>query len=441
MGLDVNSASIHILDDISYDILNMDDEKLLTINEVIDSLKNKYSTVEIQEAYSEIEDLINEGTLFSDDIDYVKVSTHAYRDNGIKAMCLNIAHDCNLRCKYCFASTGDYKTGRTLMSKEVARKSIDYLIEHSGTRKNIEVDFFGGEPMLNFDVVVDAVHYGEEKAKKANKKFFFTITTNGTILDDDKLKFLNEKMSNIVISIDGRKEVHDRMRAYASGKGSYDLVVKNAKRIVAGRNGKAYFIRGTYTVNNLDFSNDILHLASLGFKEISIEPVTGTGRPESIEKENIERILKEYDDFTLTYLENLKGEDPYRFYHFTANIYDGTCIYKRAVGCGAGSEYVAISPDGGIYACHQFTGIDEFKLGNVYEGITNTSIRERFNNCNVFTKEKCNKCWAKYYCSGGCYANSYFTNNSIAEPDDLVCTLQKKRIECALMIEASMSLI
>lgn len=437
IALDVNSGSIHCIDELTYKILNEYKDGLPDKQAVADSFKSESSEA-VSEIYDELKDLQQKGMLFSEDFDE-SLLKKVYKDNGIKALCLNIAHDCNLRCEYCFASKGDYKTGRELMSEEVALKSLDLLAQNSGTRKNIEVDFFGGEPMLNFDVVKKAIDYGRKIESKYNKKFHFTITTNATLLNDEKIDYLNENMDNVVLSLDGRKEINDFMRHDVHGNGSHDKIVEAAKKLVSKRGEKQYFVRGTYTTRNLDFAKDALYIADLGFKEISVEPVVGKGEYFHIKEENLPYILDQYDKLASEYIKRHNEGKGFRFYHFNINLYGGPCIYRRIVACGAGYDYLAVAPNGDIYPCHQFVGENDLKMGTVFDGIKNRELQNKFKKANVFTKEKCKNCWAKYFCSGGCPANSYFTNGSIKDPDDIACTMQKKRIECAIMINIAFS--
>jgi uncharacterized protein len=323
------------------------------------------------------------------------------------------------------------------MPAAVALRAVDYLIEHSGSRRNVEIDFFGGEPLMNLDVVREAVAYGREIGKQAGKDFYFTITTNGTLLDRDSIAFINEEMDNVVISIDGRKEVHDAIRCDRTGRGSYDRIVPLAQELVKARGNKSYFIRGTFTSRNKDFSRDVMHLANLGFKEISVEPVVGKGEQLFINEADVPEILAEYEKFALEYLDCLRRGKGFRFYHFDVNLYKGPCVYKRLAACGAGSEYLAVAPDGKLYPCHQFVGMEDFIMGDIYGGVKNTEIRDNFLNSNILIKKKCRDCWAKLYCSGGCHANAWFSNGDITVPNEIACTLQKKRIECAIMIQAA----
>ncbi len=432
--LDVNSGSIHVTDEQTYDILNTFEE-MPTLEQVLTKFGGSVDENRLTEVWQEIKELKDQGVLYSEDIE-LDLDPEKSLHTGLKAICLHVAHDCNLRCEYCFASKGDYKTGRSLMSKETAFQALDYLVKHSGTRKNIEVDFFGGEPLINFDVIKATVDYGKSLEETTGKKFFFTMTTNAFHVTEEQAEFLNDHMGNIVISLDGRKPVNDKMRKNIAGKGSYEEIVKNAKLIVDGRKGKQYFIRGTFTSFNKDFSEDVRHIRSLGFREISIEPVTGKGSPLHIKKEDLEEILQEYERFAAEYA---KDETDYRFYHFNINIYDGPCLSKRITACGAGTEYTAVSPDGKFYPCHQFVGQEEFSIGNLKEGIKNTDLQLEFAAANVYGKDACKKCWAKYFCSGGCHANAYYTNNDIHKPDEIACILQKKRIECAIMIQVARS--
>jgi uncharacterized protein len=423
--LDVNSGAIHVLDDHAFEILSnckdYEDYKS-TRYEKYDNADNNTRLV-----YDEIDALIDEGSLFSE-IDLPDRSDSLVNVE-LKALCLHMAHTCNLKCSYCFAGDGEYSGGTKLMPLGVAEKAVDLLLSKSGKKKNVEIDFFGGEPMLNFDVVKKTVEYARKEQKKYNKEVHFTITTNGTILDDDSLQFINENMDNVVLSIDGRKEVHDRLRVYADGSGSYDKVLPNIKKIADGRNGKSYFVRGTYTAANLDFHNDIEHLAGLGFTDISIEPVTGGDY--ELNDEQVRIAEKEYEFFSKRYA----AQRDYTFYHFNLELYNSPCIFKRLNACGAGFEYGAITPDGEIFACHRLAGIPEFKMGDVHEGIFDLNLASRMKTNNVTVIDDCTQCWAKYFCSGGCPATAYFANGRIDKPDNNACRLQRKRIECAMAVE------
>ena len=423
--LDVNSGAIHVPDDKAFDILEKcssreDYEKLKLVD------RYKEDNELYAEAYGEIDELIEQEALFST-LDIPGKPKDS--DVQFKALCLHMAHACNLRCEYCFAGDGEYSGGTKLMPFRVAKKAVDLLLSKSGTKKNVEIDFFGGEPMLNFDVVKQTVAYAFKEQYKYDKQVHFTITTNGTILDEEQLEFINENMDNVVISVDGRKHVHDRFRLYPNGNGSYDLAIENAKKIVAGRNGKSYFVRGTFTRENLDFSNDVKHLASFGFRDISIEPVTG-GEFDLNDSE-LEVVLEEYERFSKDYAK----QDDYTFYHFNISLYKSPCIYKRITACGAGFEYGAVTPDGDIFACHRLVGEEQFRMGTVDDTDFDRILADKMRNNNVENMEKCRTCWAKYFCSGGCPASAYFANDSISEPDNRACRMQKKRIECAMAIE------
>lgn len=438
IAVDGNSGSIHMLDEISCRALReMSQSK--TLREIQVSLEEEYPAADVAEACNEIRALAEQGLLFASDQSIIEAAGAEKNAGSLKALCLNISHDCNLACEYCFASKGDYQGGRQLMPAAVALRAVDYLVEHSGSRRNIEIDFFGGEPLMNFDVVRKAVAYGREIGKQANKDFYFTITTNGTLLDRENTAFINEEMDNVVISIDGRKEVHDAIRCDRAGRGSYDRIVPLALELVKARKNKSYFIRGTFTSRNKDFSRDVMHLADLGFKEISVEPVVGKGDKIFISEDDVPEILAEYEKFALEYLDCLRGGKDFRFYHFDVNLYKGPCVYKRLAACGAGSEYLAVAPDGKLYPCHQFVGLEDFIIGDINEGVTNTQIVRVFLNSNIIIKKKCRDCWAKLYCSGGCHANAWFSNSDITLPNEIACTLQKKRIECAIMIQAAKS--
>ncbi|MDD3840956.1 MAG: thioether cross-link-forming SCIFF peptide maturase [Clostridia bacterium] len=438
--LDVNSSTIHLVDDIMYDILNEFDD-MPSMDSIAREFEDRYDISQLRECYDDINQLYQQGTLYSSDFDQSLLKKTNHKNNYVKALCMHVAHDCNLRCEYCFASKGDYKTDRGLMPKQVAFECIDFLAQNSGARKNIEVDFFGGEPLMNFDVVKDAVLYAKDKQEEYGKEFHFTITTNGLLLDECSIDFINEYMDNVVISIDGRKQVHDAIRYDREHRGSYDRILDNALNLVHKRGNKQYFIRGTFTANNLDFGEDVFHLADLGFDEISIEPVVGSGRPFDIKEEHLDVIKKEYEDLAIRYLDRIKRGKPFVFYHFNLDIFESPCIYKRITSCGAGYEYFAVSPKGELYPCHQFVGQPEFVMGDIYKGINNGQMSKLFRDNNVLNKTECRDCWAKYYCSGGCHANAYYSNGDISDPNRIACEMQKKRIECAIMIQAAKSTI
>jgi len=459
--LDVNSGMIHLVDDLAYDIIAMyEDNKR---EDIVSAMLEKYSRpenyfaimqddgegtdsgpdtdrlfAEINDTIDDIEQLIKDGSLFSRDIyeDYIK--DFKSRSTVVKALCLHIAHDCNLACKYCFAEEGEYKGRRGLMSYEVGKQALDFLVASSGNRRNLEVDFFGGEPLMNFEVVKELVAYGRQLEKEHNKRFRFTLTTNGILLNDEIMDFLNKEISNVVLSLDGRKEVNDFMRPSRNNKGSYDLIVPKFIKLADSRNQTNYYVRGTFTHNNLDFSEDVKHLADLGFKQISVEPVVA---PESesyaITEEDLPVLFEEYDKLARFMLERKREGRGFNFFHFMIDLSGGPCVAKRLSGCGSGTEYLAVTPWGDLYPCHQFVGQEEFLMGNVFEGIKNTALRDEFKACNVYTKEKCRSCFAKFYCSGGCAANSYNFTGSINDTYDIGCQLQKKRVECAIMLKAA----
>lgn len=433
--IDINSGAVHIVDDIVYSML--DYYKSHTLEGIIRLFEGQYDKYIVAEAYEEISMLEEEGVLFSEGIPIGELKYN--EDNIIKALCLHVAHDCNLRCNYCFASQGDFKGDRSLMSLEVGKRALEFLIEHSGNRRNLEVDFFGGEPLMNFDLVKELVQYGRSLEKDHNKHFRFTITTNGVLLDRDKMDFINEHMDNVVLSLDGRKETNDNMRKTISGEGSYDIILPKFQEMVAKRGDKDYYVRGTFTNYNLDFSKDALDFYDKGFKKISIEPVvTSPDKDYALRKEHMGAILKEYENFSREYIKIKRRNEDFLFFHFMIDLDQGPCIVKRAVGCGAGSEYMAVTPEGNLYPCHQFVGDEKFIMGNVYEGISNTEIREEFKKANVYNKDECRNCWARFYCSGGCHANAYNHREDIMKPYEIGCEMEKKRIECAISILANL---
>ena len=378
--------------------------------------------------------------VFSEDTYKDKIIDFKKRSTVVKALCLHIAHDCNLACQYCFAEEGEYHGRRALMSYEVGKQALDFLIENSGSRKNLEVDFFGGEPLMNWQVVKDLVAYGREQEKLHDKKFRFTLTTNGVLLNDEVMEFANREMSNVVLSIDGRQKVHDKMRPFRNGKGSYDLVVPRFQKLAESRNQNNYYVRGTFTRNNLDFSEDVLHLADLGFKQISVEPVVASPEESyALMEEDIPEICEQYDRLAAEMVKRHGTEKDFNFFHFMIDLTGGPCVYKRLSGCGSGTEYLAVTPWGDLYPCHQFVGEEKFLMGNVFDGIQNTDLRDEFKGCNVYAKEKCRDCFARFYCSGGCAANSYNFHGSINDAYDIGCELQRKRVECAVMIKAAIA--
>ena len=433
--LDVNSGAVHVLDDIAYDVLSCYDQDGTLDEQRLESLNHRYGAEEIKEACQEIETLKKENLLFTSDpySEYIPLWT---KKTVVKALCLHIAHDCNLRCSYCFAGTGDYKGARSLMSLEVGKRAIDFLIENSGNRRNLEVDFFGGEPLMNFDVVKEIVYYARQREKEANKNFRFTLTTNVLLLDEEKRAFINEHMHNVVLSLDGRKEINDEVRKRVDGSGSYDRVLPLALKMAEERKDKDYYVRGTFTRKNLDFGKDVLHLADVGFTQISVEPVVAARDSGlDIRKEDLKTVCDEYERFAMEYYQRRKNGKWFNFFHFMIDLEGGPCVAKRLRGCGSGTEYLAVTPEGDLYPCHQFVGQKEFLLGNIFDGLNNSTIREEFIESNVYTKPQCNQCWAKFYCSGGCAANSWQFNGDIKIPYDIGCELEKKRVECALWLK------
>ena len=439
--MDILSGAVHAVDDVAYDIADIYPDE--GVDALCERFSDKYSREQIEEAVGELEELKEAGLLYTED-EYEQVLEQVKnRAPVVKALCLHVAHDCNLKCKYCFAEEGEYHGKRSLMSTEVGKKAIDFIIANSGNRRNLEVDFFGGEPLMNFEVVKEIVEYGREQEKLHGKNFRFTITTNGVLLDDEKQKYINENMHNVVLSLDGRKEIHDFMCPRAGGQGSYDLIVPKFQKLADSRNQTDYYVRGTFTHHNLDFSKDIFHFADdLGFKQVSVEPVVADSTEDyAIQEEDLETIYKEYEKIAEElYIRHKTGEKDFNFFHFMVDLTGGPCVAKRLSGCGSGTEYMAVSPEGDLYPCHQFVGQPEFKLGTVFEGIKNNEIREEFANCNVYTKPDCKKCWAKFYCSGGCMANASHYAGSIMGTYDIGCKLQRKRLECAIMIKAKLML-
>lgn len=432
--LDVNSGAVHTVDDIFYDIVDI--YKSYSIEELAQRFP-AYPKQQIKETVEEIEELVRQGMLFTED-DYDRILPLMDKRNPVvKALCLHVAHDCNLKCEYCFAEEGEYHGKRALMSKEVGRAALEFLVENSGARYNLEVDFFGGEPLMNFDVVKDLVLYGKKLEETHHKKFRFTMTTNGVLLDDEKLAFINEYMHNLVLSLDGRKEVNDRVRPLAGGQGSYDHIVPKFQKAAESRNQTDYYLRGTFTKYNLDFTKDVLHMAELGFKQISVEPVVAAeDMPYAISENDLPLIYDEYEKLADIVYKERKKKDGFHFFHFQIDLSGGPCVMKRLAGCGSGTEYLAVAPEGDLYPCHQFVGLDEFKMGTVFDGVKNMQRREEFSKCNVYAKEECKKCWAKFYCSGGCAANAYQFAGNILTPYEIGCKMQKKRIECAIAIKA-----
>lgn len=436
--MDVNSGGVHVVDDVTYDLLDYIEPPMSDkcLEDIKNKLIDKYSKEQIESSYSEILELYKENTLFSEDVyeKYAKYSVAA----PVKAMCLLVSMDCNLRCKYCFASTGDFGLGRKLMSYETGKQAIDYLLENSGDRKNLELDFFGGEPLMNWEVVKKVVLYARSREAEYGKKFRFTVTTNGTLLTEDKIEFINKEMSNVVLSIDGRKEVNDRMRVNVEGKGCHDQIIENYKKLVDKRGSKEYYIRGTYTKYNLDFADDVLYFNEQGFDQLSIEPVVcEPEKPYALKEEDLPKIYSEYDRLADAMLKKDKEGKHFNFFHFMIDLDQGPCAIKRLRGCSCGNEYVAITPDGDIYPCHQFVGMDEWKMGNLHEGTFDIKIKEYFAKANIYSKEECKKCWARFYCSGGCNANNYQYAGDIHNAYKMSCKIEQKRLECAIMIKVA----
>ena len=455
--MDVESGSIHVVDDIVYDLVGALEEysENHSVREVIDEETIKavpyedlseylagklpgYDKEDIAEAYEEVAWLIEDECLFTEDLYEDYIGDHIKRETVVKALCLHIAHDCNLACRYCFAGEGEYHGERSLMSLEVGMKALDFLVEASKGRRNLEVDFFGGEPLMNFEVVKKLVEYGRSLEEKHNKKFRFTLTTNGVLLDDEVLEFANREMSNLVLSIDGRKSVHDRMRPRRGGQGSYDEILPKFIKAAESRDQTNYYVRGTYTHHNLDFAEDVKHLAGLGFKQISVEPVVAPqDKDYAITPEDVPKLCEQYDILAKYVIDRKKEGKGFNFFHFMIDLTGGPCVAKRLSGCGSGTEYLAVAPNGDLYPCHQFVGLEGFLMGNVNDGVTNTVMRDKFKLCNVYSREECRKCFAKFYCSGGCAANAYNFTGDINGVYDIGCALQRKRVECAIMIRAA----
>ncbi|MBE6988483.1 MAG: thioether cross-link-forming SCIFF peptide maturase [Ruminococcaceae bacterium] len=438
--LDTASGSVHTVDEVAYDIIGMYKEK--TAEEITDIILEKYSAdpsvtaEEIALCLEDIKELEANELLFSEDKYECLAKDYKNNTNVVKALCLHIAHTCNLNCSYCFASQGKYQGENALMSFETGKRAFDFLIENSGTRRNLEVDFFGGEPLMNWDVVVKLVEYARSIEKQHNKNFRFTLTTNGMLLDDDKFDFLNKEMSNVVLSLDGRKQVNDHFRVDYKGKGSYDIIVPKFKRFVESRGGKNYYMRGTFTHNNTDFTNDIFHMADLGFTELSMEPVVcPPGDPYALTEADMPVIFEQYEILAKEMLKRKKEGRPFTFYHYMLDLENGPCIYKRITGCGSGTEYMAVTPWGELYPCHQFVGDSKYSLGNIWDGVKNTAAQDEFRSCNAYSRPECKDCWARLYCSGGCAANSYHSTGSIAGVYKYGCELFKKRMECAIMMQ------
>ncbi len=443
--IDSCSGSVHVVDEVAYDVIAMYKEK--TPDEIVGELSEKYkdrddvTESELRECIEAVKELEAAGSLYTPDTFADMAGTFKNRSgNVIKALCLHVAHTCNLNCSYCFASQGKYHGERALMSFEVGRRALDFLVENSGTRKNLEVDFFGGEPLMNWEVVKQLVTYARSIEKEKGKNFRFTLTTNGMLIDDDVIDFANREMSNVVLSLDGRKEIHDRLRVDYAGNGSYDRIVPKFKKLVESRGNKGYYMRGTFTHANPDFTNDVFHMADLGFTELSMEPVVcAPGDEAELTEKDIEIVKEQYEILAKDMIRRSREGKPITFYHYMLDLNEGPCIYKRISGCGSGTEYMAVTPWGDLYPCHQFVGDEKHKLGNIWDGVTNNELREEFRSCNAYARPECADCWAKLYCSGGCAANAYHATGTIRGIYKPGCELFKKRIECAIMMQAAYS--
>lgn len=449
--LDVVSGAVHVVDELCYDVIAALSggakeptaaglRKPEVLEELVQKLGGRYGGDDIKDALADVTELTEAGQLFVEDTYESMIDEVKKRKTVVKALCLHIAHDCNLACRYCFAEEGEYHGRRALMSFEVGKKALDFLIANSGSRRNLEVDFFGGEPLMNWQVVKDLVAYGRQQEKLHDKHFRFTMTTNGVLLNDEIQEFINQEMDNVVLSLDGRREVNDHMRPFRNGKGSYDLIVPKFQKLADSRNQEKYYIRGTFTRENLDFSEDILHFADLGFTQMSIEPVVGDASdPYAIREEDLPKIMEEYDKLARVMIQREKEGKGFQFFHFMIDLDGGPCVAKRLSGCGSGTEYLAVTPWGDLYPCHQFVGQEEFLMGNVEDGIIKPEIADDFRSCNVYSKEKCRDCFAKFYCSGGCMANAYHFHGTIHDTYDIGCEMQRKRVECAIMIKAALA--
>ena len=444
--LDVYSGSVHLVDEVAYDVIGLYEDH--SREEIIEAMLEKYADNpevtrgELEECLDQIGQLKEAGKLFAPDTFAPIAGQLKQRTAGVvKALCLQVAHTCNLNCAYCFASQGKYHGDRAVMSFEVGKQALDFLIENSGTRRNLEVDFFGGEPLMNFDVVKQLVAYARSREKEANKNFRFTLTTNGMLIDDDVIDFANRECSNVVLSLDGRKEIHDRFRVDYAGKGSWDQIVPKFQKLVKAREGREYYMRGTFTHANPDFLKDIEVMLDLGFTELSMEPVVcAPGDPSELTQEDMPIVKQQYEKLAELMLKRRKEGKPFTFYHYMIDLTGGPCIYKRISGCGSGTEYMAVTPWGDLYPCHQFVGEEKFRLGDVWKGVTNPAIQDEFAKCNVYAHPECADCWAKLYCSGGCAANAYHSTGSVTGVYKYGCELFRKRMECAIMLEAAKTL-
>ena len=441
--LDSCSGSIHVVDEVAYDVIALFEDH--TPQEIVSALLEKYASrpdvtkEDLQTCIGDVQALKDAGKLFSPDVFSDIAGTFKERSGDVvKALCLHVAHTCNLNCDYCFASQGKYHGDRALMSFEVGKQALDFLMDHSGTRRNLEVDFFGGEPLMNWDVVKRLVEYARSVEKERGKNFRFTLTTNGMLIDDDVIDFANREMHNVVLSLDGRKEVHDRLRRTAGDKGSYDIIVPKFQKLVEARGGKGYYVRGTFTHNNVDFTGDILHMADLGFTELSMEPVVcAPGEPYALTEEDKPKLYEQYERLAVEMIRRRREGRPITFYHYMIDLKGGPCVYKRITGCGSGTEYLAVTPWGELYPCHQFVGDPKYSMGDVWQGVTNTALRDEFKLCNAYARPDCRDCWARLYCSGGCAANAYHATGSIRGVYSYGCDLFRKRMECAIMMEVA----
>ena len=441
--LDIYSGSVHLVDEVAYDMIAVYETS--DRESIVAAMLEKYgdredvTREELNLCCDQIEALRDAGKLFTPDTFASRAGALKEKTSGVvKALCLHVAHTCNLNCSYCFASQGHYHGDRAVMSLEVGKRALDFLIENSGTRRNLEVDFFGGEPLMNFDVVKELVAYARVREKECGKNFRFTLTTNGLLINDDVIDFANRECSNVVLSLDGRKEVHDRFRVDYAGNGSWERIVPKFQKLVEAREGKNYYMRGTFTHANPDFLEDIKVMLDLGFKELSMEPVVcAPDDPSALTDEDLPIVLEQYEKLAELMLERHRAGDPFTFYHYMIDLKGGPCIYKRISGCGSGTEYMAVTPWGDLYPCHQFVGEEEFKLGNVFDGVDNKAVQEDFASCNVYARPECADCWAKLYCSGGCAANAYHATGSVRGVYKYGCELFRKRMECAIMLEAA----
>ena len=437
--IDVYSGSVHSVDEVAYDLIALFEGN--TREQVLEQMAEKYPQLdpsELEACYADVKALKDEGLLFAEDVYSDKADILKTKNDVIKALCLHVAHTCNLNCDYCFASQGKYQGDRALMSFEVGKRALDFLIENSGTRVNLEVDFFGGEPLMNWDVVKQLVEYGRSREKDCHKRFRFTLTTNGVLIDDDVIEFCNKEMHNVVLSLDGRKEVHDHLRKNLAGEGSYDKIVPKFKKLVDSRNGEGYYVRGTFTHNNVDFTEDLFHMADLGFTELSMEPVVcDPADPYALTEEDLPKLFEQYEILAKEMLRREKEGKPITFYHYMIDLAHGPCIYKRISGCGSGTEYLAVTPWGELFPCHQFVGDPKYSMGDIWEGVINHEMREKFRKCNVYSRPQCDDCWAKLYCSGGCAANAYHASGDITGVYEYGCKLFRKRMECAIMMKAA----